>query len=133
MSLNIDNMSPLELAALISRANKRKKVLAKRKPATQAKAAVAKALKAAGWTFDELFGKPGAAAAPAAGKTRKTKGKAAKSKTGNGGTAGSKVAPKYRNPANEQETWTGRGRSPLWLATLVASGHKQEEFLIQKS
>lgn len=58
MSMNIDSLSPQELAALIARANKRKKVLAKRKPAAQAKAAVAKALKATGWTFDELFGKP---------------------------------------------------------------------------
>ena len=75
MSMNIDTLSPQELAALIARANKRKKVLAKRKPAAQAKAAVAKALKATGWTFDELFGKPSAAApAPAGKKTRKSKG-----------------------------------------------------------
>jgi len=26
-----------------------------------------------------------------------------------------KVAPKYRNPLNEEETWTGRGRQPLWV------------------
>ena len=125
MSLNIDNMSPLELAALISRANKRKKVLAKRKPAAQAKAAVAKALKATGWTFDELFGKPSAAApAPAGKKTRKSKGPS-KNK-------GIKVEPKYRNPANEKETWSGRGRAPLWMSAALAAGHKQEEYLIQK-
>ncbi|MDE2407409.1 MAG: H-NS histone family protein [Xanthomonadaceae bacterium] len=122
MSMNIDNLSSQELAALISRANKRKKVLAKRKPAAAAKAAVAKALKLTGWTFEELFGKQ-AAAAPAA-KPRKNKAKA--------GTRGGKVAPKYRNPANEKETWTGRGRSPLWLSALLATGRKQEEFLIQK-
>ena len=29
------------------------------------------------------------------------------------GTA--KVAPKYRNPATGQ-TWTGRGKAPLWIA-----------------
>ena len=63
MSMNIDNLSPQELAVLIARANKRKKVLAKRKPANQAKAAVAKVLKATGWTFDELYGKPAAAGA----------------------------------------------------------------------
>lgn len=30
-------------------------------------------------------------------------------------TSGAKVAPKYRNPANASETWTGRGREPLWI------------------
>ena len=125
MSMNIDSLSPQELAALIARANKRKKVLAKRKPAAQAKAAVAKALKATGWTFDELFGKPNAAApAPAGKKTRKSRGPS-KNK-------GVKVAPKYRNPANEKETWSGRGRAPLWMSAAIAAGRKQEEFLIQK-
>ena len=27
-----------------------------------------------------------------------------------------KVAPIYRNPDNHQQTWTGRGRSPAWVA-----------------
>ena len=29
-----------------------------------------------------------------------------------------KVLPKYRNPENPEETWTGRGRSPTWIASL---------------
>ncbi|MFT4243103.1 MAG: H-NS histone family protein [Acidovorax sp.] len=29
-------------------------------------------------------------------------------------TAGTKVAPKYRNPATG-ETWTGRGKAPKWI------------------
>ena len=29
-------------------------------------------------------------------------------------TAGSKVAPKYRDPATGQ-TWTGRGKAPKWI------------------
>ena len=29
-----------------------------------------------------------------------------------------KVLPKYRNPENPEETWTGRGRSPAWIASL---------------
>lgn len=33
-----------------------------------------------------------------------------------------KVAPKYRNPANPEQTWTGRGRSPLWIQDLQKSG-----------
>ena len=29
-------------------------------------------------------------------------------------SAGTKVAPKYRNPATG-ETWTGRGKAPKWI------------------
>lgn len=123
MSLNIETLSPQELAALIKRANSRRKVLAKRKPAAQTKAAVAKVLKSAGWTFEELYGKAGGSAAPATAPKKARK--AAK------GRSTGKVAPKYRNPANPKDTWTGRGRQPRWLAAEVAAGRKVEEFLIK--
>ncbi|MFB2539522.1 MULTISPECIES: H-NS family nucleoid-associated regulatory protein [unclassified Acinetobacter] len=41
------------------------------------------------------------------------------------------VEPKYRNPANASETWTGRGKQPRWLATAIAGGKKLEDFLIK--
>lgn len=31
------------------------------------------------------------------------------------GKAAAKSAPKYRNPENPAETWTGRGRKPKWI------------------
>ncbi len=37
---------------------------------------------------------------------------------------GSKVAPKYRNPATGQ-TWTGRGKAPKWI-----DGQNRDQFLI---
>lgn len=40
-------------------------------------------------------------------------GKAA-GKAGRSSTAGTKVAPKYRDPATGQ-TWTGRGKAPRWI------------------
>jgi DNA-binding protein H-NS len=124
MNVNIEQLSPQELSALIALANKRKKTLAKRKPAAQTRAAVNKVLKSHGWTFEELYGKAGPkAAAPAAKKPRK----AAAAKR-----SGGKVPPKYRNPANPAETWTGRGRAPRWLAAELAAGRKLDEFLIQK-
>jgi len=45
-------------------------------------------------------------------------------------TKGRKVAPKYRNPDNHAETWTGRGRRPRWLAAKMKSGGKVDAFLI---
>lgn len=44
--------------------------------------------------------------------------------------AGKKVAPKYRNPANKSETWTGRGRQPKWVAAALKSGKKIEDLAI---
>ena len=44
-----------------------------------------------------------------------------------GALKGRKVAPKYRNPANKQETWTGRGRQPKWVAALLKAGKKLED------
>jgi len=129
MSVNINNLSTKELADLIVEANQRKKVVARRNAAAQVKTPWSKFLKSTAWTFAELYAKPGAArpeapaaAAPAAApKARKsTKGRSL-----------GKVAPKYRNPANGKETWTGRGKQPRWLAAETGKGKKLEEFLIK--
>lgn len=41
-----------------------------------------------------------------------------------------KVFPKYRNPNEPSQTWSGRGKKPLWLANALKSGHKIEDFVI---
>jgi DNA-binding protein H-NS len=43
-------------------------------------------------------------------------------KSKKGTLAGKKVAPKYRNPANPEQTWTGRGVSPTWVQELKTAG-----------
>jgi DNA-binding protein H-NS len=61
--------------------------------------------KDAGLTLDEVFG-----------KGRKGKGS---------------VAPKYRDPKNPENTWTGRGRMPLWMvAATKGNKAKKDDFLI---
>ena len=41
------------------------------------------------------------------------------------------VAVKYRDPKNSENTWTGRGRMPLWMvAATKGSKAKKEDFLI---
>jgi DNA-binding protein H-NS len=45
--------------------------------------------------------------------------------------SGTKVAPKYRNPKDRSQTWSGRGRTPLWLQAMIKQGHKVEEFAIR--
>ena len=42
------------------------------------------------------------------------------------------VAPKYRDPKNPENTWTGRGRMPRWMvAATKGSKAKKEDFLIK--
>ncbi|WP_171181944.1 H-NS family nucleoid-associated regulatory protein [Ruegeria sp. HKCCD8929] len=38
-----------------------------------------------------------------------------------GGTR-AKAAPKYRNPDNAEQTWTGRGRKPQWIIDALTAG-----------
>jgi DNA-binding protein H-NS len=42
-----------------------------------------------------------------------------------------KVVPKYRNPKNPAETWSGRGKQPRWLRVQLRSGNKVNDFLIR--
>lgn len=43
---------------------------------------------------------------------------------------GKKVAPKYRNPADTSQTWTGRGRQPLWVKAALDGGKKLDDLKI---
>ena len=130
MSVNINNLSSKELADLIVEANKRKKVLAKRKPANQVKAAVAKFLKSTGWDFEELYGRA-SPSKPAAAAATPTATAAPKVRKSTKGRSLGKVPPKFRNTANAKETWAGRGKQPRWLSAEIAKGRKLEEFLIK--
>jgi len=68
--------------------------------------------KKAGMTIDEVLG---------TGKGRKRSGTRAKAE------------PKYANPANSSETWSGRGRKPKWVEEAISKGRKIGELLIKKA
>jgi DNA-binding protein H-NS len=44
-----------------------------------------------------------------------------------------RVYPKYRNPDEPSETWSGRGKQPRWLVAALKTGHRIEEFMINKA
>lgn len=100
-----------------------KKILAIMKDSGLTPAQVVKALAAAG-----------ASAAPAA-KSKETKAPKGAAKGVKPAFApkpkGAKVAPKYRNPENREQTWTGRGIPPTWARLMRESG-RLDEALIQK-
>jgi DNA-binding protein H-NS len=118
MSIDLNGLSAKELDTLISQAKRRMTTLKKRKPVATVRSKLTALAKAEGYTVAELFG-----GKPAAAKPRKVAKKGRKL---------GKVAPKYRNPANSKETWTGRGKQPRWMAALTKKGKKVEDFLIKK-
>jgi DNA-binding protein H-NS len=42
-----------------------------------------------------------------------------------------RVLPKYCNPDEPSETWSGRGKTPRWLAAALKTGHTMDEFAIR--
>ena len=125
MSIDITRMSAKELGSLINEAKKRKTTLSKRKPIAVVRKKMLTLAKNEGYTIAELFdgAAPATTRAPRPAGTRAKPAKARK-------TLG-KVAPKYRNPDNTDETWTGRGKQPRWLAALTSQGRSVDEFMIK--
>jgi DNA-binding protein H-NS len=39
-----------------------------------------------------------------------------------------KAIPKFRNPDEPSQTWTGRGKQPRWLRAQLRSGRRIEDF-----
>ena len=103
-SKNIENMSFAELAAMQARIERAKveKQGAERAALREKLTVMAKE---AGFDIRDLFN--------GSGKGRRVK-----------------VAVKYRDPKNAQNTWTGRGRMPRWLTAATKGGKaKKEDFL----
>lgn len=44
-----------------------------------------------------------------------------------------KVHPKYRNPLRPSDTWSGRGKQPLWVGAHLKSGKKIADLLIARA
>lgn len=106
MAIELKGMSRNELVTLRARVEKQLETLAedKRKDAL---AAAQKAAMAHGFTLDEVVGR-----ATAKGKAK------------------SKAKPRYFNPADKSQTWTGKGRQPAWFKHAIASGADPSSFEI---
>ena len=100
---SLERMSYVELAELrTSRPHNDRKT---ERRACRPSAKLTDMAKDAGLTLDEVLG-----------KGRKGKGS---------------VAPKYRDPKNPENTWTGRGRMPLWMVAATRGNKaKKDDFLI---
>ena len=119
MSIDLNSLSAKQLDALISQAKKRKATLGKRKPVATVRQKLTALARAEGYSIAELFGSAGVATP----KASKTPGPRKGNKLG-------KVAPKYRNPANPAQTWSGRGKRPHWFNDALKAGKKEKDLAI---
>jgi len=102
MDMDLDTLSEKELLALRGRIEKALSGAAARRKAEARRAAQAAAEKH-GFSLAELLDE-----------------KAGKSVN----------PPKFRNPADESQTWSGKGRQPGWIKAGLAAGKSLNDFLI---
>lgn len=119
MTINIDDLSVAELEKLIKQAE-RKLERKRREAVKNAQAEIEKIAKDLGVSVEDLLDEKTTGRKKAARKTTtRKKTKAAVRKP-------AKI--KYRNPADSSQTWTGRGKRPVWLREALEKGGKLEDY-----
>lgn len=103
--INVDRLSLKDLLALAVKVQ-RALAGARERERAAVKKQIEELARESGFSMDELFGQ------------------------GRSSLKGRKVAPKYANPDNLSETWSGRGRKPKWLVAKLKKGAKVEQFAI---
>ena len=106
-AVNYDKMSLKELLDHEARLSKAI-VAARRNDITNARKKLNAMAESLGYKIEDLTGSP---------------------RGGKRGSSG-KVAVKFRNKDNPEETWTGRGRQPKWLAARLSKGAKLADFAV---
>ena len=116
-------MARITVASQLAALRKQRDLIAKKEQALLSKShdkvltKIVQMAKEAGLTASDI------SKAFGSGKTTKAaKGPKAAKAAKKGALAGKKVAPKYRNPSNAEQTWTGRGVSPTWVQELKTAG-----------
>jgi DNA-binding protein H-NS len=107
MAIDLKSLNYNQLGDLIEKAKARQQELVKEK-ASRLRDKINAMVKAEGFGLDEVLGRGGR------GKAR-----------------GTKVKPKYRNPADPSQTWTGRGKRPRWFNAALSAGKKEKDLLIR--
>ena len=102
MSIDLSTMSLSELHDLRKQADVAIRDFEKRKR-KEALAAAQKAALEHGFSLEEILGKK---------------------------TTGPKSPPKYANPEDASQTWTGRGRQPAWVKDALAAGKSLDDMAI---
>ncbi len=111
-----DKMSEREIRNLIEQGEKEisRRQVVKKKDAKQKLAAVAREF---GFRLDELV----------EGGVRATRSRSTEPKE-----VKAKLPPKYRNPADHSQTWSGHGKRPMWAKSHLESGGELSDLLIRR-
>ena len=115
-----ESMSRQELMALRANIDKAISAVGDRDRRNALKAAEA-AARDHGFTLDELMDLMGGQK----GRGRRAAGVAGAAAQGPAG------APRYRNPADPAQTWSGRGRRPRWIHDAEAAGRSLQDLEIR--
>ncbi len=107
MKINLSELNEKQLEKLKGDIEKELTGRSKQKLA-EARKAVEEAAKKHGFSLQDVLG-------------AKARGKAA---------AKPASAPKYSNPADTSQTWSGRGRQPEWFKAAIAAGKSPEDMAI---
>jgi DNA-binding protein H-NS len=108
MAINLKRLNARQLEQLSAQIEQHKK-MHRQNSIAQLRAKIEAMAKAEGILIDELYPRGRGAA------------KSAKRK----------VAPKYRNPSDASQTWSGRGRQPHWYAAAIKAGKSERSLLIK--
>lgn len=110
MAIDLKTLSPKELQALIANASAQMHEAHAAQIQT-IRQKIEALLSGSGLTLEDIY------------PSRRKKAGARKSAAGS-------VAPKYRNPADPSQTWSGRGRQPIWFAAALKRRGVTEESLL---
>lgn len=114
MAIDLKKMSRKELEKLLLDVKKALQT-AQARDRREARKAAEKAAAEFGFSLNEL-----SETGKAESKPKKTKKK----------TPGPKSSPKFANPADSSQTWTGKGRQPNWYREELAKGTSPEQMAI---
>ncbi|MGA7296054.1 MAG: H-NS histone family protein [Rhodanobacteraceae bacterium] len=108
MAIDVTKLNRKQLNALRNKIESREEEMNKN-ALKDLRARISAMVKDEGFTMDEVFGR---------------RSKRASKRTG-------KVPPKYQNPSDPGQTWSGRGKRPRWFNAALKSGKKEKDLLIK--
>ena len=116
---SIEDLHEMTLAELeeLEREVQKVKVTVDKRRRAEARLALEKTAKEMGFSVEELLGGKIPGRAGGSGKPGKARAK----------------TPKFVNPDDPTDTWSGLGRIPHWMREKLDAGHSKEDFLISKS
>lgn len=112
MSLDLKSMTRKELEKLRGEIDKQIEQLTQQ-DLKKAREAAEKAVASMGFSLDDVIGPSGKRKTRGSGTSRKSAG-----------------TPKYVNPDNPSQTWTGKGRQPKWFKDAIEAGKSPESMEI---